>query len=179
MRLHRYYNFQLHMRNLPLLKKYVFICISNQPGNLLRKLLLLQVFGAIRQAVQKAPHYPETHNLHGLVCEARSEYQAAITSFRLARCAINISSGETSKSHFQEIAVNLARSLSKVIYISACFFWTCVCRPVKVFTSYSKVSCFVHDVSKFCDYIFSLSLAKAFIWCRLGMLLMLYKNVKV
>jgi hypothetical protein len=26
---------------------------------------------------------------------------------------------------------------------------------------------------------FSLSLAKAFIWCRLGMLLMLYKNVKV
>lgn len=75
-----------------------------------------QVFGAIQQAVQKAPHYPETHNLHGLVCEARSEYQAAITSFRLARCAINISSGDTSKSHFQEIAVNLARSLSKAGY---------------------------------------------------------------
>ncbi|KAJ6414247.1 hypothetical protein OIU84_006965 [Salix udensis] len=74
-----------------------------------------QVFGAIRQAVQKAPHYPETHNLHGLVCEARSEYQAAITSFRLARSAI-ISSGDTSKSCLQDIAVNLARSLSKAGY---------------------------------------------------------------
>ncbi|KAJ6336509.1 hypothetical protein OIU78_012995 [Salix suchowensis] len=78
-------------------------------------LMSSQVFGAIRQAVQKAPHYPETHNLHGLVCEARSEYQAAITSFRLARCAI-ISSGDTSKSCLQDIAVNLARSLSKAGY---------------------------------------------------------------
>lgn len=164
------------MRYLPLLKKYVFICISNQLGNLLRKLSLLQVFGAIRQAVQKAPHYPETHNLHGLVCEARSEYQAAITSFRLARCAINISSGDTSKSRFQEIAVNLARSLSKVIYISACIAFVDLEKYLHLIQWFLALcTMWVNFVIIF----FSLSLAKAFIWCRLGMLLMLYKNVKV
>ncbi|ONI13383.1 hypothetical protein PRUPE_4G218400 [Prunus persica] len=30
-----------------------------------------QVFGAIRQAMQRAPHYPECHNLTGLVYEAQ------------------------------------------------------------------------------------------------------------
>ena len=133
---------------------------------MLRKLSLLQVFGAIRQAVQKAPHYPETHNLHGLVCEARSEYQAAITSFRLARCAI-ISSGDTSKSCLQDIAVNLARSLSKVNLYFCLFFWTFY-RPVKVFTSYSKFFCFVHGVSKFWGFIFFLFFSKSLYLVQAG-----------
>ncbi|XP_015574671.1 tetratricopeptide repeat protein SKI3 isoform X1 [Ricinus communis] len=75
-----------------------------------------QVFGAIQQAVLRAPHYPESHNLKGLVCEARSDYQAAVVSYRFARCAINISSGNASKSHFRDIAVNLARSLCMAGY---------------------------------------------------------------
>ncbi|KAJ4836894.1 hypothetical protein Tsubulata_037363 [Turnera subulata] len=75
-----------------------------------------QVFGAIRQAVHRAPHYPESHNLNGLVCEARSDYQAAITSYQLARSAINISSGDATNSHLQDITVNLARALSKAGY---------------------------------------------------------------
>ncbi|KAJ9186264.1 hypothetical protein P3X46_001862 [Hevea brasiliensis] len=75
-----------------------------------------QVFGAIQQAVLRAPHYPESHNLKGLVCEARSEYQTAVASYRLARCAANVSSGNASKSHLRDIAVNLARSLCRAGY---------------------------------------------------------------
>ncbi|KAF4367677.1 tetratricopeptide repeat protein SKI3 [Cannabis sativa] len=72
-----------------------------------------QVFGAIRQAVQRAPQYPESHNLKGLVCEARFEYQTAATSYRLARCALtNLSTGFT-KSQIRDISINLARSLFK------------------------------------------------------------------
>ncbi|KAL5182245.1 Tetratricopeptide repeat protein SKI3 [Glycine soja] len=65
-----------------------------------------QVFGAIQQAVQLSPHYPESHNLHGLVCEARNDY-------KLARHAINIGSRSIHNSHIREISINLARSLSK------------------------------------------------------------------
>ncbi|GAV65799.1 TPR_1 domain-containing protein/TPR_11 domain-containing protein [Cephalotus follicularis] len=72
-----------------------------------------QVFGAIQQAVQRAPHYPESHNLKGLVCEARFDYQAANASYRLARCTISISSETVPKSCFQDISINLARSLIK------------------------------------------------------------------
>lgn len=72
-----------------------------------------QVFGAIRQAMQRAPHYPECHNLNGLVSEAQSNYQSAAVSYRLARCAIiNLSSSDT-KSHMKDITVNLARALCK------------------------------------------------------------------
>ncbi|XWS14326.1 hypothetical protein CRYUN_Cryun35bG0000500 [Craigia yunnanensis] len=78
-------------------------------GNLLSS----QVFGAIQQAVQRAPHYHESHNLNGLVCEARFHFQAAIASYRLARYAINISVGTFLKSHLKDISTNLARSLSK------------------------------------------------------------------
>ncbi|KAH9694130.1 tetratricopeptide repeat protein SKI3 [Citrus sinensis] len=72
-----------------------------------------QVFGAIQQAIQRGPHYPESHNLYGLVCEARSDYQAAVVSYRLARYAISSSSGTVPNSHFQDISINLARSLSR------------------------------------------------------------------
>ncbi|KAG4199923.1 hypothetical protein ERO13_A05G177300v2 [Gossypium hirsutum] len=72
-----------------------------------------QVFGAIQQAVQRAPHYHESHNLNGLVHEARMQFQTAIASYRLARYAINISLGTVLKSHLKDISTNLARSLSK------------------------------------------------------------------
>ncbi|GMI82416.1 wax restorer [Hibiscus trionum] len=72
-----------------------------------------QVFGAIQQAVQRAPHYHESHNLNGLVHEARLHFQAAVASYRLARHAINFSLGTVLKSHLKDISTNLARSLSK------------------------------------------------------------------
>ncbi|KAK6277550.1 hypothetical protein POUND7_017873 [Theobroma cacao] len=73
-----------------------------------------QVFGAIQQAVQRAPHYHESHNLNGLACEARFHFQSAIASYRLARYATTtISSGTVLKSHLKDISTNLARSLCK------------------------------------------------------------------
>lgn len=71
-----------------------------------------EVFTAIQQALQLAPHYPESHNLNGLVCESRTDYQSAITSFRLARFALR-SSEKHSKTFLKDISVNLARSLCK------------------------------------------------------------------
>ncbi|GLU00145.1 hypothetical protein SLE2022_175370 [Rubroshorea leprosula] len=76
-------------------------------------LLSSQVFGAIQQAVERTPHYPESHNLNGLVREARFEYQAAVSSYRLARFAISISSSTDPKSHLRDICTNLARSLCR------------------------------------------------------------------
>ncbi|XP_058778563.1 tetratricopeptide repeat protein SKI3-like isoform X1 [Vicia villosa] len=72
-----------------------------------------QVFGAIQQAVQHSPHYPESHNLHGLVCEARKDYKSAATFYRLARHAVSIGSESNQNSHIRDISINLARSLSK------------------------------------------------------------------
>lgn len=76
-------------------------------------LLSPQVFGAIRQAVQRAPYYPELHNLNGLVCEARSDYQSAIAAYRQARCALCIGydSKEAVKPYIADVSFNLARSL--------------------------------------------------------------------
>lgn len=75
-----------------------------------------QVFGAIKQAVQHAPHFPESHNLHGLVCEARFDYQSAAAAYRLARCAISSVSSNT-----RDISLNLARSLCKVNILDLVF----------------------------------------------------------
>ncbi|KVI07563.1 Tetratricopeptide-like helical, partial [Cynara cardunculus var. scolymus] len=74
-----------------------------------------EVFGPIRQALHRAPQYPESHNLLGLVCEARHDYQSATTSYRLARCAMNTSFGDTTK--LLDISINLARSLCKPMKI--------------------------------------------------------------
>ncbi|KAK7376053.1 hypothetical protein VNO78_34903 [Psophocarpus tetragonolobus] len=71
-----------------------------------------QVFGAIQQAVQQSPHRPESHNLHGLVCEARNDFKSAATFYRLARYAINIGSWSMQNAHIRDISINLARSLS-------------------------------------------------------------------
>ncbi|XP_017258604.1 tetratricopeptide repeat protein SKI3 isoform X2 [Daucus carota subsp. sativus] len=71
-----------------------------------------QVFGAVRQALQRAPHYPESYNLNGLVYEARHEYLTASVFYRLARCAI-CASEKGSNSRLRDISVNLSRSLCK------------------------------------------------------------------
>ncbi|KAL3514915.1 hypothetical protein ACH5RR_027632 [Cinchona calisaya] len=78
---------------------------SNMPSS--------EVFRTIRQALQRAPHYPESHNLNGLVCEARSDYQSASASFRLARHAVSSFAGKVSKLYHKDISVNLVRSLCK------------------------------------------------------------------
>lgn len=74
----------------------------------------LQVFEAIMQAVERTPHYPESHNLKGLVWEARFDYLSAAASYKLARCGVTDSSSSVSKSQISDITINLARSLSKV-----------------------------------------------------------------
>uniref|UniRef100_A0A5B7C540 Tetratricopeptide repeat protein SKI3 n=1 Tax=Davidia involucrata TaxID=16924 RepID=A0A5B7C540_DAVIN len=71
------------------------------------------VFGAIQQALQRAPHHPESHNMNGLVCEARFDYHSAASSYRLARCAISTFEGKVPKSHLRDVSINLARSLYK------------------------------------------------------------------
>ncbi|WOL13945.1 tetratricopeptide repeat protein SKI3 isoform X1 [Canna indica] len=74
-----------------------------------------QVLGAIGQAVQRAPYSPESHNLHGLVCESRKDYQSAIMAYQRARCLLKIISNFKGdiKSCLVDVSVNLARSLCK------------------------------------------------------------------
>ncbi|XP_020253519.1 LOW QUALITY PROTEIN: tetratricopeptide repeat protein SKI3-like [Asparagus officinalis] len=81
-------------------------------------LLSPQVFGAIRQAVQRAPCCPESHNLNGLVCEARSDYQSAIAAYRLAQCALKIGcySKDVLRCHQADVSINLARALCQADY---------------------------------------------------------------
>ncbi|XP_010270637.1 PREDICTED: tetratricopeptide repeat protein SKI3 [Nelumbo nucifera] len=75
------------------------------------QLVSSQVFAAIQQAVQHAPHCPEAHNLNGLICEARSDYESAISAYKLAQCAISTLAISAPKSHFYDVSINLARSL--------------------------------------------------------------------
>ncbi|XP_052201463.1 tetratricopeptide repeat protein SKI3 isoform X2 [Diospyros lotus] len=70
-----------------------------------------QVFGAIQQAVQQMPYSPESHNMNGLVCEARFNYQSAALSYRLARSAIINFAGNVPKCQLSDVSINLARSL--------------------------------------------------------------------
>ncbi|KAL6013539.1 hypothetical protein ACLOJK_004037 [Asimina triloba] len=74
-------------------------------------LLFPQVFGAVRQAVQRAPHYPESHNLNGLSYEAQLDYESAVAAYRKARYAMDAFAKTAPKSHFTDISVNLARAL--------------------------------------------------------------------
>ncbi|XP_008799156.2 tetratricopeptide repeat protein SKI3 isoform X2 [Phoenix dactylifera] len=79
------------------------------------QLLSPKVFGAIRQAIQRAPYSPEAHNLNGLLCEARSDYQSAITAYQQARCALHMEHNSVAdlRSHIADVSVNLARALIK------------------------------------------------------------------
>ncbi|XP_070056418.1 tetratricopeptide repeat protein SKI3 isoform X1 [Nicotiana tomentosiformis] len=70
-----------------------------------------EAFGAIQQALQRSPQYPESHNLKGLVCEARGDYESAVASYRLARLAARVFAGKVLKSYPAYISINLTRSL--------------------------------------------------------------------
>ncbi|KAI4366241.1 hypothetical protein MLD38_022139 [Melastoma candidum] len=71
------------------------------------------VYGAIRQAVQRAPYFPESHNLLGLILEARHDYISAAASYRVARYALHKYSGSKKTDFIHEVSINLARSLCK------------------------------------------------------------------
>ncbi|VAH17868.1 unnamed protein product [Triticum turgidum subsp. durum] len=79
------------------------------------ELLSPQVLMAVRQAVQRAPHYPESHNINGLVSEVRSDFQSAITSYQHAKFALDMVRGSKldNRYPFVDVSVNLARSLCK------------------------------------------------------------------
>lgn len=85
--------------------------IASRTGELLSP----QVLMAVRQAVQRAPHYPESHNINGLVSEVRSDFQSAITYYQQAKFALHMihSSKLDNKYPFVDVSVNLARSLCK------------------------------------------------------------------
>lgn len=78
-----------------------------------RHLLSSEVFGAIRQAVQCAPFYPECHNLNGLVSEARNDYQSAVAFYKLARYALMRFTSASPPSYVVDVSMNLARALCK------------------------------------------------------------------
>jgi hypothetical protein len=81
---------------------------------------------AVRQAVQRAPHYPESHNINGLVSEVRSDFQSAIASYRQAKFALDMmrNSKTDCRCHIADISVNLARSLCKVRVLSSALMTT-------------------------------------------------------
>ncbi|CAI0463768.1 unnamed protein product [Linum tenue] len=95
---------------LPLAEFQIGLCyLALLSGNLASS----QVYAAIMQAVQRSPQSAEAHNLNGLACEARFEYESAVASYRISRCVMHNSSCKSSKSHFRDITINLARSLVK------------------------------------------------------------------
>ncbi|XP_064982269.1 tetratricopeptide repeat protein SKI3-like isoform X2 [Musa acuminata AAA Group] len=100
------------VQTLPLAEFQVGLCaLAVLSGHLSSPL----VIGAIGQAVQRAPYLPESHNLHGLVCESRTDYQSAIVAYQKARCALRMFPNfkHDLQSSFTDVSVNLARSLCK------------------------------------------------------------------
>ncbi|XP_020526306.1 tetratricopeptide repeat protein SKI3 isoform X1 [Amborella trichopoda] len=75
------------------------------------------VYAAAKHAVQRAPHSPEAHNLHGLVSEARKDYHSAIDAYKMAMYCINSFAKTASQSDYSDIRVNLARSLCKAGHV--------------------------------------------------------------
>ena len=60
---------------------------------------------AVRQAVHRAPHYPESHNINSLVYEVKSDFQSAITFYQQARFALCIlsNSNPENRNDFTEV----------------------------------------------------------------------------
>ncbi|GLJ53491.1 hypothetical protein SUGI_1141270 [Cryptomeria japonica] len=69
-----------------------------------------KVLAAIEQAVQRAPHLPESHNLSGLVWESRQNFQRATVSYKRARYALE-KFGRAPQSCYYDISLNLVRAL--------------------------------------------------------------------
>ncbi|KAG6542180.1 hypothetical protein Mapa_016412 [Marchantia paleacea] len=80
-----------------------------------QQLQAVEVYAALQQAVHHAPHRAEAHNLKGLSCESRGDYEGAIKAFRLARCLVTFSTDTESGPSYKNLAVctNLARALCK------------------------------------------------------------------
>lgn len=72
------------------------------------------MLGAVNQAVQRAPYFPESHNLKGLACEARLDNQSAIHSYLNALYALDAFCRPAADSQIADVSINLARSLCKV-----------------------------------------------------------------
>ncbi|CAL4923688.1 unnamed protein product [Urochloa decumbens] len=83
--------------------------IAVRTGNLLSP----QVLMAVRQSILRAPHYPESHNINGLVSEVRSDFQSAIKFYQQARFALGMmyNSKSDNKCALADVSMNLARSL--------------------------------------------------------------------
>ncbi|GAB2216176.1 hypothetical protein Droror1_Dr00023945 [Drosera rotundifolia] len=77
------------------------------------KLCSSQVFGAIQQAVHRAPFYPEVHYLSGVVCEARFNHQSSAASYRIALHMMRNSTCPAHRSHLADVSFDLARVLCK------------------------------------------------------------------
>eukprot|EP01018_Ginkgo_biloba_P009368 Gb_35868 [translate_table: standard] len=73
------------------------------------QLQLSKVFAAVQQAVQRAPHHPESHNLSGLVWESRWNFQRAIVDYKRARYALELFGGSAQSSSYNYVSHNLAR----------------------------------------------------------------------
>uniref|UniRef100_A0A7I4FVI3 Superkiller protein 3 n=1 Tax=Physcomitrium patens TaxID=3218 RepID=A0A7I4FVI3_PHYPA len=81
-----------------------------------RHLSTAQVYAAIEQCVQRAPHSVEALNLKGLVCESRGSLSTAISAFQLARHIIEEGLGKTNSTAAGKlncVLLNLARVLCK------------------------------------------------------------------
>lgn len=70
-----------------------------------------KVLAALEQAVQRAPHCPESHNLSGLVWESRGYFLCAILSYKRARYAMQHFGGQSKSLSYYDVSFNLARAL--------------------------------------------------------------------
>lgn len=81
----------------------------------------------------RAPNHAESHNIEGLVCEARLDYSCAIAAYRRARVALTTASYSDSdvvRSRLADVSVNLARSLCKVnvVITKVSILTGCLCK---------------------------------------------------
>ncbi|KAL2650302.1 hypothetical protein R1flu_018430 [Riccia fluitans] len=81
-----------------------------------KQLHAVEVYTAMQQAVHHAPHQPEAHNLKGLSCESRGDFESAIREFHVARILLDLSR-DSEDVQFSEknlaVSANLARALCK------------------------------------------------------------------
>lgn len=87
---------------------------------------------AIRQAVQRAPQYPESHNINGLVSEVRSDFESAITFYQHARFALGMNNSKSANRYaFADVSVNLVRSLCRVRVNCCDYIWSMKLKYIK------------------------------------------------
>lgn len=124
--------------------------------------------------MQRAPQYPESHNLKGLVCEARGDYESAVASYRLARLAARVFAGKVLKSYPADISINLTRSLCMVIYFITSFQVQMVLLQIQ----FAMLLSFFLTVSGCFDQLYFMQVLKCYPY-RQEMLMQLSKNVNI